>query len=117
MPPRVRLCLSYSLPALGLCGIGGPDDYLDFSKHHHDVRYGSLADLFANISPMSGFERKADVGSRVSQSGSTISTRCIPGPQPSVVVEAVLAPNLAKKGADFWLAAILTIFASDVRPK
>jgi len=52
----------------------------------------------------------------VSQSGSTISTRCIPGPQPSVVVEAVLAPNLAKKGADFWLAAIRTIFASDMRP-
>ncbi len=63
------------------------------------------------------FWPEADVGSRVSQSGSTISTRCIPGPQPSVVVEVALAPNLAKKGADFWLAAILTIFASDVRPK
>jgi len=62
------------------------------------------------------FRPQADVESRVSQSGSTISTRCIPGPQPSVVVEAVLAPNFAKNGADFWLAAIRTIFASDVRP-
>jgi len=55
MPPGVRLCLSYSLPALGLCGIGGPDDYLDFSKQHHDVRYGSLADPFDNNSGMSAF--------------------------------------------------------------
>jgi len=39
---------------------------------------------------------------------SDISTRSIFGPHPSLVDEIVVAPNLAKNGADLWPAAVLT---------
>ncbi len=52
---------SVNPPASESCGIGGPDDYLDFSEQHHDVRFGSLADLFGNDRRMSASAGKADV--------------------------------------------------------
>ena len=59
---------------------------------------------------------EASIGSRASQSDRIMSIRCMPGPQPSTIVDVVCAPNLAKNGADFWLAAILTIPVSAERP-
>ncbi len=36
-----------------------------------------------------------------------MSIRSMPGPQPSCSLATATAPNLAKNGADLWLAAIL----------
>jgi len=52
---------SVNPPASESCGIGGPDDYLDFSEQHHDVRFGSLADLLGKFSLMSASGWKAAI--------------------------------------------------------
>ena len=39
---------------------------------------------------------------------STMSMRCMPGPQPCSVVDTGTAPNFAKNGAECWLVAMST---------